>query len=484
MTFEYLQNLKNSNKSIKLISSDNLAMMASFFYFVFIQEKNITLTQSKILSLLDDYLFNLNLSYKDAYPRSAREYLDEFCSDKSGYLRKYHGSDDEPLYELTTHTSKALDFLQGLEQREFVGSRSKFNVIFELLEELEFETSYSDEERIVALEKEKQAIDEKILAIKKKQDIRFDSSRVKEHFMLLDETARKLKYDFSEIEFNFRELNSTAMEQITTREDTKSEVLDTIFSIEDSIREQDQGKSFFAFWQLLTDANRSEKFNSMLENLYENEIIQRFDQEGRLKSLQYELLQSGQKISNVSSKLIEQLRKYIDDRAWLDNKRIFELCKKIEKKAIEFKTAPPKEKNFMQIQGIKAQIKSPFENKLYEIKEEKKLKSQIEEKVIEIDMQSFYHQFFIDEELLKRNIKKILKNQTQCTLEDILSEFEIKKGVAELIGYLSIAKNSDSARIDLDKKIRLGIEDFDGLKKVVLMPQILFVRERQEDAKR
>jgi hypothetical protein len=302
--------------------------------------------------------------------------------------------------------------------------------------------------------------------------------------MLLDETARKLKYDFSEIEFNFRELNSTAMEQITTREDTKSEVLDTIFSIEDSIREQDQGKSFFAFWQLLTDANRSEKFNSMLENLYENEIIQRFDQEGRLKSLQYELLQSGQKISNVSSKLIEQLRKYIDDRAWLDNKRIFELCKKIEKKAIELKAAPPKEKNFIQIQGIKAQIKSPFENKLYEIKEEKKLKSQIEEKVIEIDMQSFYHQFFIDEELLKRNIKKILKSQAQCTLEDILSEFEIKKGVAELVGYLSIAKNSDSARIDLDKKIRLRIEDFDGLKKVILMPQILFVRARQEDVKR
>lgn len=120
MTFEYLQNLKNHNKTIKLLSSDNLAMMASFFYHVFIEKKNITLSHSHILSLLDDYLFSLKLSYEGMFPRSAKEYLDGFCNDANGYLRKYHGTDDEPLYELTTHTTKALEFLQSLEQREFV----------------------------------------------------------------------------------------------------------------------------------------------------------------------------------------------------------------------------------------------------------------------------------------------------------------------------------------------------------------------------
>jgi len=413
---------------------------------------------------------------REKIKQEIKEYLDEFCSDKSGYLRKYHGSEDEPLYELTTHAAKAMEFLQSLEQREFVGSRSKFNVIFELLEDLEFETNYSDEQRIHTLEEEKRKLDEKIKKIKKKEDLRFDSSRIKEHFMLLEETARKLKYDFSEIEYNFRELNNIAMEQITTREDTKSEVLDTIFDIENSIRNQDQGKSFFAFWQLLTDPNRSEKLSDMLDNLYENEVIQEFDREGRLKSLKYELLQSGRKVSNVSSKLIDQLRRYIDDRVWFENKRILELCKKIEKKALEIKTTPPKEKNFIKLQGSKAQIKSPFSNSLYEVKKNKKLRSQIEEKVIEIDLDSFYNQFFIDEELLKHNIKYMLQRQVQCSLVDIIKQFGVKKGIAELIGYLSIAKNSDSARVDSEQKSTIKIEDMNGSIKEILIPQIMFVR--------
>lgn len=59
-----------------------------------------------------------------------------------------------------------------------MGSRSKFNIIFELLEDLEFETNYDDEQRIKALEEEKKKIDQKIKAIQNKQDIRFDSSRI------------------------------------------------------------------------------------------------------------------------------------------------------------------------------------------------------------------------------------------------------------------------------------------------------------------
>ena len=476
MTFEYIQNLKKYNQTLKLLNSDNLAMMLSFFYRVFIGRKKITMNQTDILSLLDDYLYDLNQSYEGSFPRGAKEYLDEFSSDKNGYLRKYHGVEDEPLYELTTHTQKALEFIQSLEKREFVGSRSKFNVIFELLEELEFETNFNDKQRIEALKKQKEQIDKQIEAIKKKQDIRFDPSRIKEHFMLLEETARKLKYDFSEIEYNFKELNNTAMEQIASRQDGKAVVLGSIFDIENSIREQDQGKSFYAFWQLLTDADKSEQLSVMIENLYKNGVIKEFDREENLKSLKYELLQSGRKVSKVSSKLIEQLRRFIDDRAWLENKRILELCSSIEKTALSIKEQPPLKRNYYEIKGVKATLKSPFETSLYKIKEDKELVSVIEEKEVDIDLNSFYHQFFIDEENLKQNIKKILLYKTQCTIEDINKEFGIAKGVAELVGYLSIAKNSNSAVVEDDRKVKLRIRDFDGDMKTVSMPMIVFVK--------
>ncbi len=55
-------------------------------------------------------------------------------------------------------------------------------------------------------------------------------------FMLIEEQSRKLKYDFAQIEYNFRDLNSAAMEQIATANESKDGVLSSIFDIEESIR--------------------------------------------------------------------------------------------------------------------------------------------------------------------------------------------------------------------------------------------------------
>jgi len=477
MTYEYIKNLKITNHTLKLLNSENIAMMVPFFYFVFIEKKNITLNHTTILNYLDDYLYNLNQTYDNNFVKEAKDYLDDFVNNKNGYLRKYHGNEDEALYELTPHTQKALEFLEGLEKSEFVGSRSKFNVIFELLEELEFETNLSDEQRVASLQEQKNQIDKKIEAIKNKKDLRFDNSRVKEHFMLIVEQTRKLKYDFSQIEYNFRALNTTAMEKIVSNYDSKGDILDIIFDEEDRIRQSDQGKSFFSFWQLLTDAKRNEKLTSLLENLYKIAIVKEFDKDEKLKDLKYDLLQSGEKISSVFAKLIEQLRRFLDDRLLAQNRRVLELCKKIEKNSIDIKTYIPTSKNIMSIKGQKVNVDNVFVKSLYTIKEEVKFTNEIQIKNIKIDMDSFYNQFFIDEEILKRNINQILLSQNQCTIEDIVKKYKIKKGVSELVGYVSIAKNSTNTIVYEDKTQSITILDIDGAQKNIIMPKIIFTRD-------
>jgi len=477
MTYDYLKNLKSTNLTLKLLNSDNFAMSLAFFHFAFVQKRNITLNHSAILLYLDDFLYDINQTYTGAFPKSAKEYLEDFSHDRSAYLRKYHGSDDEALFELTPHAQKALEFIESLEKKEFIGSRSKFNIIFELLEELEFETNLSDRERIKKLEAQKKALDAQIEAIKTKQDLRFDSSRIKEHFMQIDEMVRKLKYDFSEIEYNFRDLNTVAMEQIAIRDDGKGDVLGSIFDIEDKIRQSDQGKSFFAFWQLLTDASRNQKLSALLENLYRIPTISDFDQERKLKDMKYNLLKSGEKIYTVSSKLIEQLRRFLDDRVWIENRRILELSKAIEQRAIEIKEVIPPQRNFMMIKGDRVKAELPFSRPLYTLKVASEFKKELIEHEITLDLDSFYHQFFIDEAALKRNIAQILLHTPQCSIADIVKKFEVSKGIGELIGYISIAKNSQNVRIETDVTQEITITDFDGYEKRIRLPKIIFIKE-------
>ena len=475
ISYEYLKHLKQTDHTIKLLSADNFAFMVSFFYLVFIEKRNFTLRHSEILQLLDDYLFELNSIYNNIYPKSAKEYLDDFVNDKNQYLTKRHG-DDEPLYELTPPTSKTLEFIESLKKSEFVASQSKFNIIFELLEELEFETSMNTSERIETLTLKKKKIDKQIEEIRNKKDLRFDKVRIKEHYMLLDEIVRKLKYDFSQIEYNFRELNTLAMEQITLRDDTKNSVLESVFAVEDEIRGKDQGKSFFAFWELLTDTGRNEKLANMLDNIYRLETIKKFDKDEKLKSLQYDLLKSGEKIYTVSTKLIEQLRRFIDDRVWIENRRVLELCKQIEKSAIELKSNEPKKKLFFEIKGNRVKLDSIGAKILFAPKMKEVFKNEKTEEKIEVDMDSFYKLFFVDEEALKRNISTLLQHKEQVGIMDVLKMYPIQKGVSELVGYISIAKNSHDAIVDEATKITVDVSDVDGNSKKITLPRIIFTK--------
>jgi len=478
MTYDKLKNLKQTDRTLKLLNSDHFAFTLSFFHLVFVQKSKITLQHSEILSHLDDYLYTLNEMYDNTYPREAKEYLDSFVNEQNGYLRKYHNSSDEALYELTPYTQKALEFIESLEKKEFVGSRSKFNIIFELLEELTFETTLSDEERISELESQKAKLDREIKAIQEKRDIRFNSSRVKEHYMQIEEMVRKLKYDFSEIEYNFRALNTTAMEKIALGAEAKGDVLSAIFEIEDSIRESDQGKSFFAFWQLLSDVNRSDRLSELINNLYKIETIEQFDDDKKLKYLKFSLLKNGEKVFNVSSKLIEQLRRFLDDRVWLENRRILELTQAIEQHALEIKEHPPTVKNFIFIAGHKVNINSIFSKSLYTPKKLQTFSKEIEEEDITLDMESFYNLFFIDEALLAQNIQKALLETPQVKLSEVIEKYPITKGVAELVGYISLAKNAQNVLIDESVKEFITLKDANGVSKKVALPKIIFVREK------
>ena len=266
------------------------------------------------------------------------------------------------------------------------------------------------------------------------------------------------------------------MEQIATAYESKDSVLGSIFDIEDSIRQSDQGKSFFAFWQILTDAQKNEKLSTMLEKLYDIEIIQEFDSEERLKNLKYDLLLNADKIGKISSKLIEQLRRFLDDRVWIENKKILELCNAIEKKAVEIKENPPLKRDFHHLAKNKVAIDSVFEKSLYTLKENKAFSHEIKEDVLEVNLDDFYDIFFIDEALLQNNINYFLQIQSQCTLVEVLEKFPIEKGISELIGYLSLAKNSKNSIVSPDEKQKIHILGEDGNKKIVSVAKILFTK--------
>ena len=80
---------------------------------------------------------------------------------------------------------------------------------------------------------------------------------------------------------------------------------------------------------------------------------------------------------------------------------------------------------------------------------------------------------------MRRQIDTLLQEQPVCSLGDLAEAFGIDKGVAELVGYLSIARLDEWAQIAEDETEQLDVRDFDGNKKRVVLPKITFVRREK-----
>jgi hypothetical protein len=132
----------------------------------------------------------------------------------------------------------------------------------------------------------------------------------------------------------------------------------------------------------------------------------------------------------------------------------------------------------MTLPDTKVKINGVFEKSLYKVKKEKNFSNELKEEIVDIDIDDFYNIFFVDEELLKSNINYFLQTQPQISLEYVIKKFPITKGIAELISYISIAKNSQNTHIDTTKHIKLTIKDSDENIKVVSVPNIIFIKDK------
>ncbi|MDQ7062182.1 MAG: DUF3375 family protein [Sulfurimonas sp.] len=67
-------------------------------------------------------------------------------------------------------------------------------------------------------------------------------------------------------------------------------------------------------------------------------------------------------------------------------------------------------------------------------------------------------------------------HKKQVTLLEVLQKYPIKKGISEVVAYVSIAKNSDNTMIDEMQAQIIEIRDFDNKTKKINLANIIFLK--------
>ena len=440
-----------------------------------------------MINLLDQHLFDIAESYgPERFPKSARSYIDDWVSNKSGYLRKFlpQGS-DEPECDLVPEVEKALHWIEDIQGREFVGTESRLKLLLNLINELVQGTSDNQEQKLQQLRQRKAEIEQQIVAVMQGQDASLSQTQVKERFWLLSDTSRQLLGDFRQIEANFRRLDRDARKIINTGGSYKAGVLDKVFEHQDVIDNSDEGQSFSAFFELLmTPKMRSEMRDNLTLLLQQESGKEVISQNRLLENLYRWLLDAGTKVNSTRLLITEQLRRYIPEQSQ-DNRRILELIREFETTAHQFneRYSAVDFGDFMAMEDTRAKVDTLLSRDLWQPKAEEKLfiSPDLASHQQDVDFTQLLTLSHIDEYLLQRAIQQCLQeSHGQTTLAEVLEHYPLKYGLDELLTYVKMAcEQVITANIDREQQQKISWKnDDEGTIRTVTIPKITFVRSQ------
>lgn len=366
-----------------------------------------------------------------------------------------------------------------MDKPEFIGTESRLKNLFERLKELSTKTKRDYAARISELETQKKNIEQEIENVKHgKMDV-LDDRQIKEQYFLIEETAKYLLADFRQVEQNFRDIDRNFRKKIIITGLAKGKVLEELFQQQDYLRETDQGKSFIAFWEFLLSQSKQEEFEQLIDEVLSIPVIQQSRKESfSIDNIKNSLIEAGDKTNRTTNSLLEQLRKYLEHKSFFENKHIHDNISETLKIISE-----NDEKDFSKLSLIEIDetinIDLILDRPLFIPPQKVKFSnSNPEEGKSTGNNDLLFEQFEINIAELKNNIKTVLKNKSQISFSDFVKEFEIKKGVAEVVAYVEIASKEKNKHI-VDESLHdyIDIKNSKTNKNFkVKIPQIIFCK--------
>jgi hypothetical protein len=470
-TFEDLAWLRANSPAWRLLCAANAPLVLSFLDQVFVEENARAVSAAELASRLDDTLYALN-QRGHSFPKRPKEYLDDWASPEAGWLRKFYpDGTDEPHYDATPAVEKALQWVRSLHSRDFVGTESRLNTVFDLLRQIVFGTETDPQERIRELRKQRDQIDEQIGRLTAGELELMDASAVLDRYQQFAATARELLADFREVEDNFRKLDRQLREKIAGWQGGKGELLDDVLGSRESIAGSDQGKSFQAFYGFLLSQARQEELTQLLDAVHD---MTRTDP--RLKRVHYDWLDAAERTQATVRQLSEQLRRFLDDQVWFENRRVIDVLRGIEAKALKLREQknPPVS---TELDAPAPAIRLPMERPLYTPVKKNKLSSDdVRDADEPTDPTKLFEQVYVDPAPLAATIRQALRAQPTAGLRELVEGHPLQQGLAELVTYLSLKDDGFNIVYDEDHPERISWEDADGTQRVATLPRVTYAR--------
>ena len=454
-----VERLRDRHPAWRLLRAGNAPLVLAFLGRFFVDANNGATSASVLAAALDDELYELNAGAPDAprYPKPATDYLEDWAHPDAGWLRRFYplGS-DEVHYDATPAFNKAYAWVIGLGVRAFVGTESRLHTVVELLRQIVYGAETDPEVRLAELQRRRDAINREIAEVEAGNLAVLSPTSLRDRYQQFVATARELLSDFREVEENFRSLDRGVRERIAVWEGSKGDLLAELVGSRTDIDTSDQGRSFQAFYDFLLSGTRQDELTGMLVRL---QSLEQLDADRRLRTVHHDWSEAAERTQRTVRQISEQLRRFLDDQVWLENRRVLDLVRSIEAAALACRDAPPTVGLEVDEPGVRVSL--PLERPLYDARPAAHVESLLDPMSdAEVDVSALFGQTFVNQARLADNIRSAVPERGSALLSDIVAVCPIEQGAAEIIGYLALT--DDDLEVTVDEQEETCIDYVDG----------------------
>ena len=412
-------------------------------------------------------------------PQTAETYLANWL--RAGYLvRTFPPGAPEEEYELTTEASRAIRFVESLESTRAVATETRLSLVIQQLQQLAEQTEADPAVRLEALLRERARLDEQIEAVRQGHVETLPEERALERVNEITALARELLSDFRRVRDEFARINRELREQIVENEGSRGEVLDKVFAGVDLVAESEAGRTFRAFWRLLTNPEQELAFEEALEKVLERDFARRLEPRERrfLQQLTRELLDNGGEVHDVLQQFARGLKQFVQSQAYREQRRLHRLLQVAQQRARKVKDrVRPASEIDTTLFLTSADLHSVAQWQLHDPGDEAATQAiQLADEMalsLEAVGELLAHSE-IDFRRLREQVDELLETRPQVSVAEVLEAYPARQGLGSVVGLLAMASKEG---VKGEEQDRICWQGRDGVERCARIPRIYFMRE-------
>ncbi len=457
MNYHTIAVLHRNDPAITALRKEWLPLAVGFLHYAFKRKHEVLLPQETFCEQLDLYLEHVNagLPAEAQYRHRYDFYLDRWSGEDD--LVRVRSLDEGYVVQLSPHAERILDWFEAMQSRSMIGTESRLRTILTLLDEVIIQSTEDVEARLRQLHDKREQIEAEIARIEATQQVEgLTNVQIRERLDQISTMATQLLRDFSLVEDRFREMARTIQQAQLNPKTRRGEILGTALEADEQLEASDEGQSFRAFYQLLTHPEQRDRFDALINTVFEMPRLATFVGDNTiLQRLTSHLLDAGERVNRSNRRLAEHLRRVVDTRNITESRRVQMLSGEIKHLVSQIQPDARKpllssRRQFFSLEG-EPDIDLPLARPLFDpppkltaIEPPRPASTQLD-----VDtLATLYDTFFIDQRVLQANIKRLLMSRPEVTLAELVESYPVTQGIAEVIAYVLIAAREPQHTVD------------------------------------